>query len=180
MKILSNKYVLYGLVFLTVTNVIGMVATDNFDSVLMMGMVGYLTTYFSKNMIVVLATALLVTHVVFSGSKMMEGMKGSKGKKGKKEKKSKKENFDDATEEEEEPTKNDMLERAYDNLDRLKNGQGVKNVDPEQIKKLTETLDTLRPAIKQATGMINMLSEGGSKLGNLMETLKGYQNKLGK
>ena len=105
-SLLKNKMVLYVVLFLAVTNVIGYLITDNMMAVVLFVLSGLATTYFSKNMIVVLVTSLVITSF-FVGTKTAirinkEGMKNKKDKKGKKDKsgdksgdKKDKENFDD-------------------------------------------------------------------------------------
>jgi len=94
-SLLKNKMVLYVVLFLAVTNVIGYLITDNMMAVVLFVLSGLATTYFSKNMIVVLVTSLVITSF-FVGTKTAirinkEGMKNKKDKKDKKDK----ENFDD-------------------------------------------------------------------------------------
>ena len=61
--ILKNKYVLYVLLVLAIINVLGYVALQDYDSLALFVAVGVLSTYFSKNMIVVLGAAILMTNV---------------------------------------------------------------------------------------------------------------------
>ena len=74
--ILSNKYVLYVVAFLAITNVIGYLAVQDFTSLLFFVLIGYLTSYFSKNMTVVLLSALVLTNLLMSTRRVSikEGM----------------------------------------------------------------------------------------------------------
>jgi hypothetical protein len=108
-SLLKNKTVLYIVLFLAITNVLGYLMTGNIWAVVLFALSGVATTYFSKNMIVVLLVALVITSF-FLGTKTAiritrEGMKnkkkaedGKKKKGGKKDGKKdgkKKENFED-------------------------------------------------------------------------------------
>lgn len=107
-SLLKNKMVLYIVLFLAITNVLGYLMTGNIWAVVLFALSGVATTYFSKNMIVVLLVALVITSF-FLGTKTAiritrEGMenkkKGQDGKKDGKKKKGgddgkKKENFED-------------------------------------------------------------------------------------
>ena len=107
-SLLKNKMVLYIVLFLAITNVLGYLMTGNIWAVVLFALSGVATTYFSKNMIVVLLVALVITSF-FLGTKTAiritrEGMKNKKkgqdGKKDGKKKKGgddgkKKENFED-------------------------------------------------------------------------------------
>ena len=60
-NVLKNKYVLYTVLFLAITNLLGYLAVKDFDSIILMVAVGALVNHFNKNMIVVLSAAILVT-----------------------------------------------------------------------------------------------------------------------
>ena len=62
-NILTNKYVLYTVLFLAITNVLGYLAIRDFESIILMIAVGTLTNHFNKNMIVVLSSAILATAI---------------------------------------------------------------------------------------------------------------------
>ncbi len=58
-NVLTNKYVLYVLLFLAITNVLGYLAMHDYESLTLMVAIGALTHYFSRNMIVILSAAIL-------------------------------------------------------------------------------------------------------------------------
>ena len=122
-KLLKNKMVLYIVLFITVTNLLGYLMVNNIDAVILLFLVGLLTSYFSKNMIVVMLAAIIFTNLLV-GSKnasrtpLLEGM----GDKNDKDEESDKEAEEDADED------------AAEDADKGK----TKNVD--------ETLITLNPA----------------------------------
>lgn len=64
---LTNQTVLYVLLFLSVFSIIGYLIVGNLDAVLFFILAGFITSFFSKNMIVVLLVALLSTNFVWSG-----------------------------------------------------------------------------------------------------------------
>ena len=69
-NILHNKYVLYFTVFITIINLVGTVSMGDLTTPLVFVLVGFLTTFFSKNMFVVLAVALVVANVLKYGANM--------------------------------------------------------------------------------------------------------------
>ena len=89
-KILENKYVLYAVLFIAITNVVGYLAVEDYDSLIFFICVGVLSTFFSKNMIVNLGVSIVATNIVFAGNQIREGLKNKK-KKAKKKKDKKKE-----------------------------------------------------------------------------------------
>jgi len=61
-SLLEDKYVLYVIVFFTVTTLIGYLMVEDTEAIVFMVIIGYLATYFSKNMIVILLIALITTN----------------------------------------------------------------------------------------------------------------------
>jgi hypothetical protein len=77
-KLLTNKYVLYFIAFIAFTNVIGYIMLGNVNAVIYFILVGLITSYFSKNMTVVLLLALLITNlIVVNKMGVKEGMETS-------------------------------------------------------------------------------------------------------
>jgi len=73
-SLLTNKYVLYATLFFSITNVLGYITLQEFDSLILFILVGFLTSYFSKNMIIILLAAMTTTNVLFTAKKTREFM----------------------------------------------------------------------------------------------------------
>lgn len=81
-KMLKNKAVLYGVVFLTVTNVFGYLMIRNYEAIVFFALVAYISSEFTKNNILVCLVALLMTNIllaVVQGRKIYESMKVVEG-----------------------------------------------------------------------------------------------------
>ena len=65
-ELLKEKWVLYLVTFLAVLNLIGYVMVHNTDAVIVFLLIGYLTTFFNKNMIVVSLCAMIFTNLLVS------------------------------------------------------------------------------------------------------------------
>ena len=78
-KILTNKYVLYFIAFLSLTNVLGYMISGDINHIIVFMLVGLIMTYFSKNMAIVLLVSLLMANL-FSINIMLsrEGFEGEK------------------------------------------------------------------------------------------------------
>lgn len=70
--LLKDKRVLYVLVFLAVTNVIGYLMAHNIHAVVAFCLIGFAASYFSKNMIIILGSSLLFTNFVVGSIKVKE------------------------------------------------------------------------------------------------------------
>lgn len=79
--ILRNKILLYVFLAMTLVRVLFFVNSGDMTSVITMGLVGFLTSFFSKNMIVILCVALTVSSVLKYGvqSVAYEGLENQEG-----------------------------------------------------------------------------------------------------
>lgn len=73
-KLLTNKYFLYFIVFLSVTNILGYLVTNKIHAVIFFALIAFLMTNFSKNMVVVLLVSLVSTSLLMANKSMREGM----------------------------------------------------------------------------------------------------------
>jgi len=76
-KILTNKYFLYFIVFLAVTNVFGYLVMNKTNAVIFFAVVGMITYQFSKNMAVVLMVCLVATNLLMSSNVLREGLENA-------------------------------------------------------------------------------------------------------
>ena len=72
-KLLENKYVLYFVFFLALSNIFGYMVTGNIKAISLFILIGYLVYSFNKNMIIVLIVPLLLTSIFMSSKLMVEG-----------------------------------------------------------------------------------------------------------
>ena len=73
-KMLENKYVLYFVLFLAITNLLGYLFLGNINAIVFFILVGFLVGNFSKNMIIILTVPLILTSILMVGKKVSEGM----------------------------------------------------------------------------------------------------------
>jgi hypothetical protein len=131
-SLLYNKYVLYVSFAVCLMNVLIWLFSGEFVHVAIFMLVGYLTSYFSKNMIVILVIALVVSNVIKSGAnialegmtnkdKKDEGDKNPKKKEGmngkEKDNKKKKEGMDNEKEETQEGADEEVSEGVSEGVD---------------------------------------------------------------
>ena len=73
-KLLTNKYFLYIMVFISATNVLGYLVTNQTRAVIFFGLVSLITYQFNKNMTVILLIAVISTNFLMFNRKMREGL----------------------------------------------------------------------------------------------------------
>lgn len=204
-NLLQNKYVLYLVLFIAITNILGYLAIEDFRSLMVFIAVAALASHFSKNMIVVLGSALIGTNVLYASSRMREGMKNNEEKEEDK-KETEKEGASNSeikkavsqaketlqmkavtTEEDEEEddsgVKTDRIdygatmELAYDNLNKMLGEGGMKNL----TKDTQGLMDQQKQLMQQLKDFAPLMEQAGSMLDKLggMDNLKGLMGKMG-
>jgi len=185
-SLLKNKNMLYLVMFVSLANFFVYLLTHNWTAAVIFALISYLSTYFSKNMIVVLLTALLATNMIVAsrllGKRVVEGMKG----KTKVDKENNDDNDVEDVEEVEEGFEGDMdeleqkpkkekytnksdinyaatLENAYDNLDSLIGKDGMDKMSQDTAKlvsqqnKLLKNLENMAPLLENAGKLLDTL-----------------------
>jgi hypothetical protein len=201
--LLKDKNVLYVVMFVSVVNFFVYLLMHNWSAAIIFTLIAYLSTYFSKNMIVVLLTALVSTNMIIAsrvmGQKVVEGMSGSKKKDESEkpeidedqEKKSTIENNDKGSNKEKYTNKSDInyaatLENAYDNLDSLIGKDGIDKMSQDTAKlvsqqnKLLKNLENMAPLLENAGKLLDSMPIDGiskiqNSLGGVIGNLKGIQ-----
>jgi len=208
-KVTTNKYVLYIVLFFAITNVLGYLMTKDFDSLALFVALGVITSYFTKNMIIILGSAMFITNIAFASKKIREGMKeGISKKDGSEDEKRGTSNKQEKTEEmttlspasvkegEEEDAVDEgpggridyasTMEQAYDNLSNLIGKGGISNLSKEtkslldQQKQLAGQLESMAPLLKDAKGLLNNMNLPNMKeLDSMMAKFGGLANLTG-
>ena len=75
-SLLKSKLVLYTTFVVAILHVLGYIAVDDDKALLFFIALGVLTTFFSKNMIIVLVVAIVGTNVLFAGNAVRECFPG--------------------------------------------------------------------------------------------------------
>lgn len=73
LNLLANKWVLYAMLILGVFDVFNFYQNGQMTSLYVFLFVGVLTSFFSKNMIVIIVTAIAISHIFTYGERMSEG-----------------------------------------------------------------------------------------------------------
>tara|TARA_Y100000996_G_scaffold378686_1_gene331498 strand:- start:80 stop:700 length:621 start_codon:yes stop_codon:yes gene_type:complete len=188
-SLLKNKNFLYFVLFIAVVNTFGYLMIRDTKSVILFALVGLLTSYFTKNMIIVLLSAIVVTNL-YAGSilglRIKEGMENhgeeeheeeteslEHSEDGKKKKKTK-EKMSSLKPADYPPSgkkpkldPSGTLEAAYDHLDKLLDSGALDKMSTEtqnlaaQQDKLLKNIDKLEPMLSRAEGMMNNMSKMG-------------------
>lgn len=194
-KFLNNKNVLYAVFVVAILNLLGYLMLQNTEAVVFFLIIGFLTTYFSKNMTVVLIVAIVCTSIFASTrNTIKEGMSSKKkSKDDDKKEESDKETSKDEDDEEEDveddlegmegmKTKSKVdyastMEQAYTNLQKSVGKDGIEGLTNQtknlldQQKQLMDNINGMQPFIKTAEKFMSNLD---------MSSLEGLGGMLGK
>jgi hypothetical protein len=198
-KLLTNRYVLYIVSLLALFNVLGYVMLGNTQILMLFLLVGFLMTYFSKNMVVVLLVPLVLVNLLTSGIAMKEGLEGmddltsttttpdQENKCAEGQSWSASENKCVSSETfagagaKKGSSRVDMgstLEQAYDDLNSVLGSDGIKSLtnDTQNLMKqqlhLAEAMKEMGPLMQQAQSMLKTLNIDG--LGDLPSLIKKF------
>jgi hypothetical protein len=194
MRFLSNKLVLNIVFAIAVVNVTGFLVVGRTTAVVYFVLIALLTAYFSKNMILILGIPVVLVNLLSLNSRFMEGLEnkgddkeGKDGKDGKETKitddkdkdKDKKEKKNDEPFEVGRKNKGQYdidyastIEDAYDDLNKIVGSDG--------IKRLTKDTQGLMQQQKQLTEAMEGMGDLMSKLGPMLDQVKGLGGKIEK
>lgn len=155
-KILYNKWVLYFIFVVGIYDVIHFYQRGNMVAFAIFFIVGFLTSFFCKNMIVIIVSAIAVSHIVAYGNKMTEGFEEKDEEEGFEEEKDEEgfeEGVDGEDESEEKKTEEKKpKEKTTDSEEEFTDGTAQLLSDMNKLLKQTENVvksSTTQGAVKQ-------------------------------
>lgn len=175
---LKDKNVLYIVFFLAVINVFGYLLSGNFKAIVIFSLSGFISSYFSRNMIIIMLVAMVVTNTTTGTKFAIEQMKnmkeGMENKEGMDDEKQGMVTLSPATLEQEKSSSKKAnvdyagtLESAYDNLDKLLSSDALRNMSDdtqrlaEKQKVLMGNIKKLEPMMQKASAMLDGLDMKG-------------------
>jgi len=166
--VLQNQLVLYLFLFMTLTQIVLFVSNNDTMGIVLMCMVGFLTSFFSKNMIVILCVALTATNVLKRGMKQI-GYEGFEDK----------EESEEETEEEtdEEEVKPKKEKKGDEDVDDAPNSNELSDKTKDEMKRQFEKLKEEYPEFNALKGDI---VEAMVKIDPILDKAEAFMNKYSK
>ena len=162
--VLQNQLVLYLFLFMTLTQIVLFVSNNDTMGIILMCMVGFLTSFFSKNMIVILCVALTATNVLKRGMKQI-GYEGFEDK----------EETDEETDEEEVKPKKEK--KGDEDVDDAPNSNELSDKTKDEMKRQFEKLKDEYPEFNALKGDI---VEAMVKIDPILDKAEAFMNKYSK
>lgn len=191
-SLLRDKNVLYIIFASSLLLLVHYLIISNYNAILFFCTTGLLATYFSKNMIIVLLSAILSTFI-FSLliSKRVEGFDEKEVKKNDNKKENNDNDVDESDHKESDKESSSApkidyaqtLEEAYDNLDKMIGSDGINNMTTDtsrlakKQKELMANIEKMGPLFEKATNMLSSINLDG--VSSLQNSLGETMNKLG-
>lgn len=167
--LLTSRLFLYFLVFVTIVVLFTYVNTRDITSTIALILIGFLASFFTKNMIIVLSVALLFTWVLKYAMKLRhEGFEGKEEGESE-EKKEKKEGMENEEKEEKEEKKESMT-----SSDTTKGGDKEKEKDLKELKKDYESFEEIQ---KNILGGVKKINTELDKAETFINKYEQYKNK---
>jgi flagellar biosynthesis GTPase FlhF len=156
-SILHNRVLLYAILLLALLDLFYLANVKDFTSVIVFILVGILTSFFCKNMIVILFVAICITHIL----KYPRSLEGAENMNEKEEED--KENMENEEEEKEKEKENMENEEDEEKKEKKENMENKKNTE-EMTKEMKEFMEVqnkiiggmadLEPLMQKAEGFI--------------------------
>lgn len=182
---LTNKWFLYIVLFSALFDLFYFYQKEDVYAITIFFIIGFLVSFFSKNMVVILIIAIAMTHLIRYGKNLSEGFEGEEeekedeeafaGEEEEKEEKEDEEAFEGEASEEEKETKKDKRNTKNDKLTTTTVGFRSSNMDEQTQNlilaqnKLMENMKTLEPLLTKAE---TFLSEKKEKFTNYADAYK--------
>ena len=162
---LNNVFVIYLIFFIAVGNLFYLLLENNISFVLIFLIIGFLTSFFSKNMIVILTTTLVFTNILKYGIHIRhtEGFKEETN-----EKETKKSSKDDNTEDDKEhmvpeidkdldkykvDKKNKLIDKKSKTTNEKQIIMDLANLDDDKLDKLNSSLEKQKGLLDNLNSM---------------------------
>jgi hypothetical protein len=170
-KILYNKWILYFIFVVGIYDVVHFYQRGNSMAVAIFFIVGFLTSFFSKNMIVIIVSAIAVSHIVAYGNKMTEGFEEKDEEEGFKEDEEE-EGFEEGVDgEESEEAPDDSAKNLQKTISEKKEApekkeaSAKKEEEPESFNGIEKMLTDMNKILAQTEAQIQSSKQDGVKQG---------------
>ena len=146
----NNKWILYIILFISIVDLFNFYSKGDTTAIAIFLVVGFLTTYFSKNMLVVLVVAIAVTHIARFGTASMEGMESEEEPK--EEDDELNEPLTEGLDTKSSDKKTDLaaIQETLNKLDATSSSKTTTEALIEQTKAVQENMELLEPYLKEA------------------------------
>lgn len=164
--VISNTPLLYAIVLLSCLDIIYMFQANKINALFVFFLSAMIMTYFSKNMMVILFFALVITHIFRFGSNVSEGMESKKKEKNDVEEKSDEEASEDK------PEKNADIDEVVDDM--------INNMTEDEKNEIIENKDEITKDFAEVSKLQETMVNNVKALEPILNKAEKFMNKYGK
>lgn len=167
--VISNTPLLYAIALLSCLDIMYMFQSNKFNALFVFFISALIMTYFSKNMMVILFFALVITHIFRFGSNVSEGMESkNKGKSGEEDKNG----DDDEESSEDKPKKKADIDEVVDDM--------INNMTEDEKNEIIENKDEITKDFAEVSKLQETMVNNVKSLEPLLNKAEKFMNKYGK
>jgi hypothetical protein len=168
---LNNKWILYFVLFVSIVDLFNFYKIGDVTAIAIFIIVGFLTTYFSKNMLVILVISIAVTHIARYGNASLEGMDSKEEEEEEEGMTGEEEELDEGMENKDEEEDEGMENKEEEEEEGLQNEKPA----PDSLTKITKSLDEIKKVHPdEIAGQTQTLIEQTKKVQENMAMLEPY------
>lgn len=167
--VISNTPLLYAIALLSCLDIMYMFQSNKFNALFVFFISALIMTYFSKNMMVILFFALVITHIFRFGSNVSEGMESkNKGKSDEEDKNG----DDDEESSEDKPKKKADIDEVVDDM--------INNMTEDEKNEIIENKDEITKDFAEVSKLQETMVNNVKSLEPLLNKAEKFMNKYGK
>jgi len=167
--VISNTPLLYAIALLSCLDIMYMFQSNKFNALFVFFISAMIMTYFSKNMMVILFFALVITHIFRFGSNVSEGMESkNKGKSDEEDKNG----DDDEESSEDKPKKKADIDEVVDDM--------INNMTEDEKNEIIENKDEITKDFAEVSKLQETMVNNVKSLEPLLNKAEKFMNKYGK
>jgi len=159
--VISNTPLLYAIVLLSCLDIMYMFQANKFNALFVFFLSAMIMTYFSKNMMVILFFALVITHIFRFGSNVSEGMESKNKEKPGEEEAS-----------EDKPKKNADIDEVVDDM--------INNMTEDEKNEIIENKDEITKDFAEVSKLQETMVNNVKALEPILNKAEKFMNKYGK
>lgn len=167
--VISNTPLLYAIALLSCLDIMYMFQSNKFNALFVFFLTAMIMTYFSKNMMIILFFALVITHIFRFGSNVSEGME-SKNKDNSDEED--KNGEDDGESSEDKPKKKADIDEVVDDM--------INNMTEDEKNEIIENKDEITKDFAEVSKLQETMVNNVKSLEPLLNKAEKFMNKYGK
>lgn len=160
--VISNTPLLYAIVLLSCLDIMYMFQANKFNALFVFFLSAMIMTYFSKNMMVILFFALVITHIFRFGSNVSEGM----------ESKNKEKTGEEEEASEDKPKKKADIDEVVDDM--------INNMTEDEKTEIIENKDEITKDFDEVSKLQETMINNVKALEPILNKAEKFMNKYGK